>query len=103
MTYPSIGDAITVSTLSRGDVDHLGGEEVCRDLQGLQVTFEGPQVHLYLYSYLLSPQAKQGGFLYLTCFVFFYKIGEGMDTAYKSVTFAAKIGTWLDSNRLYLY
>ena len=33
-------------------------------------------------------------------FVFFYKIGEGMDTAYKSVTFAAEIGTWLDSYRL---
>ena len=40
---------------------------------------------------LLSPQTKQGGFLYLTHFVFFYKIGEGMDTACKSVTFAAEI------------
>ena len=40
---------------------------------------------------LLSPQAKQGGFLYFTRFVFFYKIGEGMNTACKSVTFAAEI------------
>ena len=52
---------------------------------------------------LLSPRAMQGGFLYLTRLVFFYKIGEGMDTACKSVTFAAEIGTWLDSHRLDLY
>ena len=50
--------------------------------------------------WLLSPQAKRGGFLFFTWFIFFYKIDEGMDTACKSVTFAAEIGTWLDSNRL---
>ena len=52
---------------------------------------------------LLSPRAKGGGFLYFTHFVFFYKIGEGMNTACKSVTFAAEIGIWLDSHRLDLY
>ena len=52
---------------------------------------------------LLSPRVKRKAFLYLTSFVFFYKIGEGMDTACKSVTFAAEIGTWLDSHRLDLY
>ena len=50
-----------------------------------------------------APKRSEGAFLYLTRFVFFYKIGEGMDTAYKSVTFAAEIGTWLDSHRLDLY
>ena len=87
-----------VATLGRlpNTPDH-GGATSVKLLTGV-----GSNLNINPYN-LLSPRAKQGGFLYLTRFVFFYKIGEGMDTAYKSVTFAAKIGTWLDSNRLYLY
>ena len=43
---------------------------------------------------IIKPLSKVRGLsLYLTRFVFFYKIGEGMDTTYKSATFSAKIGT----------